>query len=157
MADRAFEGGGRISVLLAGDAALRRLNRTFRSKDRPTDVLAFPPPPSSRGRGRGRSSAFLGDVAVSVDACERQARALGIGAGSRLLHLLAHGVLHLSGLDHESPADFERMETRTRELCEAAQAPCGLPVDNPDRPGVAAPSASPRTRQAVRPRGRRAG
>ena len=81
-----------VSVLLCGDARMRRLNREFRKIDRPTDVLSFP----------SADAAFLGDVAVNVPYAGRQARRRGHGLDREVKLLLAHGVLHLLGHDHET-------------------------------------------------------
>ena len=81
-----------VSVLLCGDARMRRLNREFRKIDRPTDVLSFP----------AGDPAFLGDVAIDVSYAARQARGRGHSLDREVKLLLAHGVLHLLGHDHET-------------------------------------------------------
>ncbi len=91
-----------VSILLVGDAAIRRLNRTWRGKDAPTDVLSFPQP-------RAGSSRLLGDVVISLDTAARVARAEGRPLGAELDRYLAHGLLHLLGHDHARPADARRM------------------------------------------------
>ncbi len=91
-----------VSILLVGDAAIRRLNRTWRGKDVPTDVLSFPQP-------RADSSRLLGDVVISLDTAARVARAEGRAVGAELDRYLAHGLLHLLGHDHARPADARRM------------------------------------------------
>jgi probable rRNA maturation factor len=80
------------SVLLCGDARMRRLNRVYRGVDRPTDVLSFP----------SGEPGFLGDVAIDVPYAARQARRLGHPVDREVKVLLAHGVLHLLGHDHET-------------------------------------------------------
>ena len=107
-------GGAELSLVLVGDAEIRRLNRRYRGLDRPTDVLSFP----MHGRSRPRWGTFLlGDVVISVEMVRRQARADGvpmIAVGERLL---IHGLLHLLGYDHEvSEAEPERMARRERSL-----------------------------------------
>lgn len=95
-----------LSVLLTDDAGIRSLNRSWRRKDRPTDVLSFPvgsPPP---GMKRPR---HLGDVILSLDTARRQARAHGRSLAAELDLYLAHGVLHLLGYDHHRRADAIRM------------------------------------------------
>jgi len=107
-----------VSVLLTGDAAMRRLNRRYRRLDRPTDVLSFEVPRRSpRARGGPKP---LGDIVVSLETCLRQARTLRRSPLSRLSHLLAHGLLHLLGHDHRSEREFCAMERRTAALMEAA-------------------------------------
>lgn len=90
---------GEVSVLLTGDAEIRRLNRTFRHQDHATDVLSFPSPPSPNGHRRPG-----GDLAISVETARRQAQEFGHPLATELEILLLHGVLHLSGYDHESDA-----------------------------------------------------
>ncbi len=80
-----------VSVLLCGDARMRRLNREFRKIDRPTDVLSFP----------AGDPVFLGDVAIDVPYAARQAGRRGHSLDREVQLLLAHGVLHLLGHDHE--------------------------------------------------------
>ena len=90
-----------LSILVVGDAAIRRLNRAWRGKDRPTDVLSFP---------AAGSGALLGDVVISLDTARRAARQDGRPLGAELDRYLAHGILHLLGHDHEaSPAAARRM------------------------------------------------
>lgn len=98
---------GEMSLVLAGDRLLRRLNRTYRGKDRPTDVLSFP---------AGGGEAGLGDVVVSVETAERNARGLGRTLGQELDVLALHGFLHVLGYDHETDdGTMERLERRLRK------------------------------------------
>lgn len=85
-------GRGAVSVLLCGDARMRRLNREFRKIDRPTDVLSFP----------AGDPVFLGDLAIDVAYAARQAARRGHTLDREVKLLLAHGVLHLLGHDHET-------------------------------------------------------
>jgi rRNA maturation RNase YbeY len=113
-----------LSVVLTGDSPIRELNRAFRGKDRPTDVLSFPQLDNCGAARTEHAAAHyenmpapLGDVVISVDTVLRQAERLGITPESRLRTLLIHGVLHLLGYDHEkSRADARRMFAREREL-----------------------------------------
>ncbi|HEX7489786.1 MAG TPA: rRNA maturation RNase YbeY, partial [Anaeromyxobacteraceae bacterium] len=89
-----------LSLLVVGDAAMRRLNRAWRGKDQPTDVLSFP---------AGGPGALLGDIVISLDTAQRAAREEGRGVGAELDRYLAHGLLHLLGHDHERPVDARRM------------------------------------------------
>ena len=84
-----------VSVLLCGDRRMRTLNREWRTKDRPTDVLSFP-------SGEDGPAAFLGDVAIDVPYAARQALRLGHPLRREVQVLLAHGLLHLLGHDHET-------------------------------------------------------
>jgi len=98
-----------LSILVVGDAAMRRLNRAWRGKDRPTDVLSFPHAEPNHGP-------LLGDVVVSLDTARRVARTEGRLLGAELDRYLAHGLLHLLGHDHERPADARRMAKAEDEL-----------------------------------------
>jgi probable rRNA maturation factor len=96
-------GGRAFQCLITGDAELRRLNREFRGKDYPTDVLSFPAGPRAHKR-KGLASApvlSLGDVAISVDRARAQAREFEHPVNDEICILMLHGVLHLLGMDHE--------------------------------------------------------
>jgi probable rRNA maturation factor len=102
-----------LSLLLVSDAVMRRLNREWRGKDHPTDVLSFA---QAEGTG-GAPPGLLGDVVISVDTARRQAAARAASLGSELDRLLIHGVLHLLGYDHDrSPTEARRMQRRERAL-----------------------------------------
>ncbi len=86
-----------MTVVLAGDGTLRRLNREFRGKDGTTDVLSFP-----AGEGRLPDGSHpLGEVVISVPQAARQAKAAGHALTREIRLLLIHGYLHLLGYDHE--------------------------------------------------------
>lgn len=104
-----------VTVLLADDETLQDLNARFRGKDTPTNVLSFPAAPSARPH--------LGDVALGFGTCEREANEQNKPLCAHLTHLVAHGVLHLVGYDHEIEAEAEVMETLEREIL----AGLGLP------------------------------
>ena len=105
--------GAELSVLLVSDGEMRRLNRDWRGRDRPTDVLSF-----AQGEGAGAApDGLLGDVVISVDTARRQARSGRRPLGREAERLLVHGLLHLLGYDHErSAADARRMQRRERAL-----------------------------------------
>jgi probable rRNA maturation factor len=84
---------GDVDVLLADDATVRRLNKTFRGKNKATDVLSFPAAENPDGHA--------GDLAISLDTAARQAAAFGHSLRDEVRILLLHGLLHLSGMDHE--------------------------------------------------------
>lgn len=109
---RSARAAGELSVLVTGDAQIRVLNREYRRKDRPTDVLSFP---QADGEGPGRA-ALLGDVVISLDTARRQAREAGRPLNEELVRLLGHGLLHLLGYDHETPDDARRMAAAERRL-----------------------------------------
>lgn len=108
-----------LSILLTGDDQIEKLNRLYRKKNRPTDVLAFAQREGEHGERAGR---LLGDVVVSIPTTRRQAAAAGKDVGSELTMLLAHGLLHLLGWDHDTPAKDRRMRRETERLCAAAAA-----------------------------------
>jgi probable rRNA maturation factor len=97
---------GEVTLVLAGDGTLRRLNREYRRRDRPTDVLSF------TGSG-GREG--LGDIVISVKTAERNARGEGRRLAQELEILALHGFLHLLGYDHETDdGAMDRLEGRLR-------------------------------------------
>jgi rRNA maturation RNase YbeY len=111
-----------LSVAIVDNDAIRALNREYRGKDRPTDVLSFsqveePDAPTDPDALIDDPATILGDVVISLDTALAQARAQGVTARERLRTLLIHGVLHLIGYDHErSPGDARRMFAREREI-----------------------------------------
>lgn len=102
-----------LSILLASDRVIRRLNRDWRGRDRATDVLAF-----AQHEGPAAAPAgLLGDVVISVTTAKRQAKERGETLRGASERLLIHGVLHLLGYDHErSAAEARRMRRRERLL-----------------------------------------
>ncbi len=103
-----------LSVLFVGDRAMRTLNRTYRDKDRTTDVLSFA---FREGAFASLHAHVLGDIVISVPAAERQAKAAGEPLGREIDRLLIHGLLHLLGYDHEQGARQERaMQAAERRL-----------------------------------------
>lgn len=111
-----FEGGG-VTVLLTDDATVRDLNSRFRGKDYATNVLSFPAPENPERH--------LGDIALSYGVCAREAEEQGKPLAHHLQHLVAHGVLHLVGYDHEIDAEAEQMEGLERVIL------AGLGVPDP--------------------------
>lgn len=94
--------GGTVSLLLTDDDEIQILNRDWRGKDSPTDVLSFPAAEMDRP--------FLGDIAVSYGVSRSDAEARGIGLAQHLSHLLIHGLLHLLGHDHKDDTEAAEME-----------------------------------------------
>ncbi len=100
-------------MFFCGDAAMRRLNRTYRAKDRTTDVLSFPSGAAENG--------FLGDLIVSAPEARRQARATGSRFEKVVKKLLLHGLLHLLGYDHETDdGEMDALEGRLRRRLSTA-------------------------------------
>lgn len=101
-----------VSVVLGNDALLQKLNRQFRAVDSTTDVLSFP-----TGEADPDSSAvYLGDVVISVPRAQQQAAAEGHSEEDELQLLVAHGILHLLGYDHEKSSDKKRMQAVQDEI-----------------------------------------
>lgn len=90
---------GGFTILLTGDETLRALNRDFRGKDKPTNVLSFP----STGN-------YAGDIAIAYGVSKRQAKDAGKAFAGHAAHLVVHGVLHLAGYDHDRAKDARIME-----------------------------------------------
>lgn len=118
--------GREVTCLVTSDTELRRMNREFRGKDYATDVLSFPAEGRSlTGRGsvatrnheRQRvANGTLGEIAISYERAAEQAAELGHSVDEELRILMLHGVLHLTGLDHETDAgEMARVETRWRK------------------------------------------
>jgi probable rRNA maturation factor len=99
---------------------MRRLNRDYRGKDRPTDVLAFS---LLEGAGAGVSDA-IGDVVISTATAARQARENGLTLRQEVDRLLVHGILHLVGYDHERSAAEARKMRRKENICLEALEAC---------------------------------
>ncbi len=114
--------GGDVVVLLTDDRAMAELNGQFRGKSEPTNVLSFPAAESARPH--------LGDVAVSYGVTAREAAQQGKSLADHLSHLVAHGVLHLVGYDHEDEAEAETMEALERRVL------AGLGAPDPYAPGA---------------------
>jgi probable rRNA maturation factor len=98
---------GDLAIALVSDAHMRALNRTFRRKDVPTDVLSFP----------ADVAGTMGDIVIATGVARRQARAAGHAPQAELRVLALHGLLHLLGYDHDRPDDrgrMARMEARLR-------------------------------------------
>jgi probable rRNA maturation factor len=101
-----------VNVVIVDDAEIRRLNRTFRGKDKATDVLSF----SYIEDGDTGEDGVAGDVYVSHQTLARDARRLGVAAGDLSTRIVVHGLLHIIGYDHETDADAARMERRERAV-----------------------------------------
>ncbi len=110
-----------VCIALSSDEAVRDLNRQWRSKDSPTNVLSFPAPPPPDGLPASADSKaldphFLGDIVLAAETVAREAREMGISAQHHLQHLVVHGLLHLLGFDHEQEAEATAMETLETEI-----------------------------------------
>jgi len=101
-----------LSLVLAGDPLVRSLNRRWRGHDAATNVLSFPAGDDAVGAG----PLLLGDVVLAYETVAREAQDQGKTLAAHLSHLVAHGVLHLLGWDHESDAEARRMEGLERRI-----------------------------------------
>ena len=108
---------GQVTVLLTTDAAIRKLNRQFRGKDKTTDVLSFP----AEGIGAEK---IAGDLAISVPTARKQSIDQGHSLSTEIKVLILHGLLHLAGHDHED--DNGKMARRERLLRARLNLPQGL-------------------------------
>jgi len=91
-----------LSIALVSDVQIKRLNKLYRNKDKPTDVLSFP-----IGE-KVEDWLILGDIVISVDTARRQAQELGHSLEEELKRLLVHGLVHLLGYDHELGGEEEK-------------------------------------------------
>jgi len=111
---------GDVSVLLTSNREMQRLNRVFRGKDKPTDVLSFPAIDEV-------SRTFAGDIAISIDIASRNAKDLGHDLEAETKVLILHGLLHLAGYDHETDnGEMAKRESRLRHRL-------GLPLSLTER------------------------
>jgi len=105
-ARRALDASAEITVRFVGSREGRKLNREYRGKDRPTNVLSFP------YQATGEPMRVQGDLVLCAPVVAKEARAQGKRARDHYCHLVVHGILHLQGWDHESAAAARRMERR---------------------------------------------
>lgn len=110
---------GELSVQLVADEAIRALNRDWRGKDQPTNVLSFP----SSSPSRNGAEPILGDIVIAYETVAHEARAEDIPFGHHLSHLAVHGFLHLLGYDHASEQDAELMERLEAEILSKLDIP----------------------------------
>lgn len=106
-----------VSIVLTDDKSIHKLNKVYRGKDRPTDVLAFA---MREGDFGALAGGVLGDVIVSVETARKQASERAVSVLEEVTMLTAHGLLHLLGWDHTTPAEDRRMRAETARLCSAA-------------------------------------
>jgi probable rRNA maturation factor len=102
-----------VTIQLISDDSMARLNKAFRKKDGPTDVLSFPANRSPRGK---RASEYAGDIAISPETARRNARRFSRSLPTEMRILILHGMIHLAGFDHESDhGEMDRFERRLRK------------------------------------------
>ena len=102
---RAGAPGGRVCVRVVAPAESKRLNRSYRGKDRPTNVLSFPASAAER-----ELASALGDVVICAAVVAREAREQGKPLTAHWAHMVVHGTLHLLGYDHVKAREATRME-----------------------------------------------
>lgn len=105
--------GSELSIALVDDAEMRDLNRTWRGRDRPTDVLSFS---LLEGEGQAHRGTLVGDVVISVETAAAQAARRHRALDDEVLRLLVHGLLHVLGHDHEREDEARLMEAEERRL-----------------------------------------
>lgn len=106
-------GDSELSLLFSDDAHVRALNRDWRGKDKPTNVLSFPAFPTAPG---GPLPPMLGDIALAFETVAAEAALEGKPFDHHLTHLVVHGFLHLLGYDHEAADEAEEMEALERRI-----------------------------------------
>lgn len=103
-----------VALRLCNDAAIHELNRDYRKKNKPTDVLAF-----AQREAENADQSLLGDIVISVETAKRQAKK---GLYAELLHLASHGLCHLLGYDHRDDEEERVMNARAAGLRKMAAA-----------------------------------
>lgn len=125
-ADVAVPAEAELSLALADDAMVRTLNRDYRAKDKPTNVLSFPAP----------HGPLLGDVIIAFETLTREAAEEELTPADHLAHLTIHGLLHLLGYDHETEAEAVRMEALETSIL------AGLGIRDPHAAGRETPDGT---------------
>jgi probable rRNA maturation factor len=110
-----------LAIVLGNDSAIRTLNRDWRGKDAPTNVLSFPVPrtPAGQRRAGGKTqnpSPYIGDIVIAYETVAREAKAQDKPFAHHLAHLAVHGFLHLHGHDHENDREAQKMERLERRI-----------------------------------------
>ena len=120
-----------VSLVMADDAEVRMLNKQWRAKDKPTNVLSFPMLSREEVLHAARDEAnegMLGDLILAHGVCTREAADKGIAVADHAAHLIVHGLLHLAGYDHETgeaeATSMEALETKALALMGIADPYC---------------------------------
>jgi probable rRNA maturation factor len=113
-------GSSELSILFTDDAAIQVLNREWRAKDKPTNVLSFPAFPVEPGDAL---PPMLGDIVLAFETVKREADEENKPFAHHLTHLTVHGLLHLLGYDHETEEQAEEMEGLEREILSSLAIP----------------------------------
>ena len=91
-----------VSILFTGDAFIHKLNKEYRGKDEPTDVLSFAQVDNKEAFPEKGGRFYAGDIVISMETLAKNAEYFGISVNEELKRLLVHGILHLSGMDHDN-------------------------------------------------------
>ncbi|MCA0199292.1 MAG: rRNA maturation RNase YbeY [Proteobacteria bacterium] len=129
-----------LSVLLTGDAAIRKLNALYRGKDKATNVLSFP----AGADGPSDGGVLLGDVVIAYGTVVKEAKEAGKSLKDHLSHMVVHGVLHLLGYDHDVSSDAKTMERLETKIL------AGLGIQDPYRDTIPEPAPKKTSRGARR-------
>jgi probable rRNA maturation factor len=121
---RQGKSGWDLSILICDDAFIRGLNRQYRDRDEGTDVLSFEQGDSYKGPD-GDERFLAGDIVISLDALARNAEEFGISRDEELRRLITHGILHLSGMDHEDNDPARAMLVLQEEILRGIAASGG--------------------------------
>jgi probable rRNA maturation factor len=138
-AKRAVGARGELSIRITSSAEMRALNRRFRRKNKPTDVLSFP----------AETPRLAGDIAISAEIAAANADALGHSVDTELKILILHGLLHLVGYDHET--DAGEMQAEEAKLRRRLKLPVGLIERTNGKPSSPRRRAVPVARKGRRP------
>lgn len=112
-----------LAIVLGNDSGIQALNRDWRGKDQPTNVLSFPAAPAVAGSKAPVPSPYIGDIVIAYQTTAREAVAEGKPFDHHLAHLAVHGFLHLLGYDHENNRDAETMENLERRILRRLAVP----------------------------------
>ena len=119
-----------LAIVLCDDSAIRALNRKWRGKNAPTDVLSFPAAAPGEKRPKPPyikapyiKTPYIGDIVIAYETTAREAAAEGKPFKHHLAHLAVHGLLHLLGYDHQSDREAQRMERMERAILERIAIP----------------------------------
>ncbi len=133
-------GGGEVCLVLTNDAEIEALNRTWRGKDGPTNVLSFPAEPDEdfgveyKGDTDIAEDRVLGDVILAFETITREAAKQEKAFRNHVVHLLVHGVLHLLGYDHQTDEEAGQMEDLERSILAALDVADPYAPASPEMP-----------------------
>ena len=151
---RASSGVHEVSIVLASDARVRTLNRTYRGKDTPTNVLSFPSGDSAAQPMAKQEPIILGDVILAFETTRREAKLEQKAFRAHTAHLVVHGVLHLLGYDHLVERDAGKMERLEKLTLKGLGFPDPYADTMPNADTMRARAVRPRSHQSPRPKGR---